>query len=86
MTGYLQRMGHKFSLFDVPLVYNFSQISRTENADLTKVFEGTLVKYEPVNAVVRASSYRSTDRASASSENNPPQLTKYNHANMCRRV
>lgn len=53
-------MGHKFSLFDVPLVYNFSQISRTENADLTKVFEGTLVKYEPVNAVVRASSYRST--------------------------
>lgn len=64
-------MGHKFSLFDVPLVYNFSQISRTENADLTKVFEGTLVKYEPVNAVVRDSSYRSTDRASASSETIP---------------
>ena len=53
MTAYLQRMEHKFSLFDAPLVYNFSQISRTENADLTQVFEDTLVKHKPINAVVR---------------------------------
>lgn len=53
MTAYLQRMGHKFSLFDAPLVYNFSHASRTEDADLTKIFDGTLVKSEPVNAVVR---------------------------------
>jgi len=52
MMAYLQRMGHKFSLFDVPLVYNFSHASRTEDADLTKIFNRTLVKYEPVNAVV----------------------------------
>lgn len=52
LTAYLQRMDHKFSLFDVPLVMNFSKISKEENGDLTKVFEGTLVKVEPVNAVV----------------------------------
>lgn len=52
MSRYLDRMGRKFSLFDAPLVYNFSQMSKTENADLTKVFDGTLVKTEPVNAVV----------------------------------
>lgn len=52
MSRYLDRMGRKFSLFDAPLVYNFSQMSKTEDADLTKVFDNTLVKIEPVNAVV----------------------------------
>lgn len=52
MLAYLQRMDHKFSLFDAPLVYNFSQLSKTENADLRMVFDRTLVKYEPYNAVV----------------------------------
>lgn len=52
MTRYLERMGKKFSLFDAPLVYNFSKISQTESGDLTKVFEDTLVKVVPVNAVV----------------------------------
>ncbi|KAI4123946.1 MAG: hypothetical protein LQ347_005934 [Umbilicaria vellea] len=51
MVAYLQRMSHKFSLFDAPLVYKFSKISKTEKADLTKVFDNTLVKYEPYNAV-----------------------------------
>lgn len=60
MTAYLQRMGHRFSLFDAPLVYNFSQASRTEDADLTKIFDRTLVKYEPVNAVVSVSLLKST--------------------------
>lgn len=55
MLAYLQRMSHKFSLFDAPLVYNFSKISKTEKADLTKVFDNTLVKYEPYNAVVSVS-------------------------------
>lgn len=50
MKTYIRRMQHKFSLFDAPLVYNFSQLSNTENADLTKVFDGTLVQSEPVNA------------------------------------
>ncbi|KAI9741751.1 MAG: hypothetical protein M1834_000137 [Cirrosporium novae-zelandiae] len=51
MQGYLKRMGHHFSLFDVPLVYNFSRISRTDKADLRRVFERTLVKHEPKSAV-----------------------------------
>lgn len=52
MQKYLDRMGRKFSLFDAPLVYNFSQISKTEGGDLTKVFDNTLVQVAPVNAVV----------------------------------
>lgn len=64
MTAYLQRMGHRFSLFDAPLVYNFSQASRTEDADLTKIFDRTLVKYEPVNAVVSVSLLNSTRSSS----------------------
>lgn len=52
MSRYLERMGKKFSLFDAPLVYNFSKLSKTEDADLRTVFENTLVKTEPVNAVV----------------------------------
>jgi alpha-amylase len=55
MERYLERMGRKFSLFDAPLVYNFSQLSKTEGADLRTVFEDTLVKVAPVNAVVRYS-------------------------------
>lgn len=51
MSRYLERMGKKFSLFDVPLVYNFSKLSKTEDADLRTVFDDTLVKIEPVNAV-----------------------------------
>lgn len=41
MIKYLDRMGRKFSLFDAPLVYNFSQMSKTENADLRAVFDDT---------------------------------------------
>jgi len=52
MHQYLQRMGKKFSLFDAPLVYNFSQLSKTEGGDLRTVFNDTLVQSMPVNAVV----------------------------------
>ncbi|KAL8694917.1 MAG: hypothetical protein Q9218_000488 [Villophora microphyllina] len=51
MTTYIRNMQHKFSLFDAPLVYNFSSISNTPNADLTRVFQDTLVANEPYNAV-----------------------------------
>ncbi|KAK5002121.1 hypothetical protein LTR39_006770, partial [Cryomyces antarcticus] len=51
MTEWLEKMGHKFSLFDAPLLYNFSNISKSENADLRKVFDNSLVQVEPVNAV-----------------------------------
>lgn len=44
-------MNHRFSLFDAPPLYNFSRLSTTEDADLRTVFDNTLVKAEPVNAV-----------------------------------
>ncbi len=65
MSRYLARMGKKFSLFDAPLVYNFSQMSKTEKADLRKVFDGTLVQIEPVNAVVSLPSYLVEEARSA---------------------
>ena len=52
MREYLSHMKHKVSLFDSPLVYNFGRISQARNADLRKVFEGTLVQHEPRHAVV----------------------------------
>lgn len=45
-------MKYKFSLFDAPLVHNFSDISRANGADLRKVFDDTLVQAQPVSAVV----------------------------------
>ncbi|BFZ55651.1 hypothetical protein PYCC9005_002692 [Savitreella phatthalungensis] len=50
MIAYLDKMNRKFSLFDAPLVYNFGEISSTERGDLRKVFDGSLVQREPVNA------------------------------------
>lgn len=54
MTEWLAKMKRKFSLYDAPLLNNFSSLSTQEAADLRKVFDGTLVKAEPVNAVVSA--------------------------------
>lgn len=51
MTQYLQRLDHKFCLFDAPLVYKFSQVSNTNSGDLRGVFDGTLVQVEPYSAV-----------------------------------
>nr|UIX27107.1 NFAmy13B [uncultured fungus] len=51
LLDYLQKMDHKVALFDVPLVYRFSNFSRTEGADLRKIFDDTLVKYKPQHAV-----------------------------------
>ncbi|KAK9450935.1 glycoside hydrolase superfamily, partial [Limtongia smithiae] len=52
MLKYLDRMKtDKFSLFDAPLVYNFSEASRTEAYDLSKIFDGSLVQARPVNSV-----------------------------------
>jgi len=51
MLQYLDAMHHKFSLYDSPLVYNFSKISTSEKADLRAVFDNTLVQKRPQNAV-----------------------------------
>jgi len=52
LVDWLGRMGHKFSCFDSPLVYNFSRISTSEKADLRQILDGSLVQKEPINAVV----------------------------------
>lgn len=52
MEHYLDRMGRKFCLFDAPLVYNFSEISQGDSADMRKVFDDTLVQAAPLCAVV----------------------------------
>lgn len=51
MLEYLDQMNHKFSLYDSPLVYKFSETSKTEKADLRKVFDDTLVQARPDAAV-----------------------------------
>ena len=51
MLEYLDEMHHKFSLYDSPLLNNFSQISTTEGGDLRKVFDNTLVQERPESAV-----------------------------------
>ena len=54
LSDWLHKMHHKFSLFDAPLLYNFNRISTQEKADLRQVFDGSLVKAEPLSAVVSA--------------------------------
>jgi alpha-amylase len=53
-------MDYKFSLFDAPLVYNFSEISQGNGADLRKVFDDTLVQVAPMAAVVRITLFRAS--------------------------
>lgn len=51
MLEYLDAMGHKFCLYDSPLVYKFSECSKTEKGDLRKIFDGTLVQAKADSAV-----------------------------------
>ncbi|KAJ9603322.1 hypothetical protein H2200_012100 [Cladophialophora chaetospira] len=51
MLKYINAMKHSFSLYDSPLVYNFSSTSKTEDGDLRKIFDGSLVEAKPEAAV-----------------------------------
>ncbi|KAL2871914.1 glycoside hydrolase superfamily [Aspergillus lucknowensis] len=51
LLDYLEKMEYRLSLFDVPLLGRFSEISRTKGADMRRVFEGTLVQKRPEHAV-----------------------------------
>lgn len=53
LGSHIKRFQGRMSLFDVQLVYNLSQLSRSRMGDLRTVFEGTLAKHYPQNAVVR---------------------------------
>jgi alpha-amylase len=52
MVQWLEKLGLEFSLYDSPLLYTFSELSKTENADLRTVFDKSLIKVKPCNAVV----------------------------------
>lgn len=56
LAPYIARMGGRMSLFDVQLVYNLSYASTARRIDLRRVFDGTLAKHLPSNAVVRNAS------------------------------
>lgn len=52
LKNYLEKTQHTMSLFDVPLHYNFYKASTSNgDFDMSKIFEGTLVKEFPNKAV-----------------------------------
>jgi alpha-amylase len=56
LSGYIEYMNNRLSLFDVPLVESFSKISRGIVPDIRRIFDGSLAAIKPANAVVSASS------------------------------
>lgn len=51
LHNYLKNIEGKISLFDVPLHFNFFTASNTENYDLSKILDKTLLKENPLKAV-----------------------------------
>ena len=51
MSKWLDQMNHQMSLFDSPLLYTFASLSKTDNADLRRVWDGSLVKMRPFDTV-----------------------------------
>ena len=51
MLEYLDFMESRYSLFDSPLLHNFSRLSTTEKSDLRTVFDGSLVQVRPGQTV-----------------------------------
>lgn len=52
LSGYIEYMNNRISLFDVPLLESFSKISRGNEPDMRRIFDGTLAVMKPANAVV----------------------------------
>lgn len=52
IEAYLNNMGTQFSVFDAPLHYNFKEAGEAgNNYDLRQIFDNTLVKTRPKDAV-----------------------------------
>lgn len=49
---YLEKMEYRLSMIDAPLTVRLSSISQSDGGDLRKIFDHTLVKQKPGNAVV----------------------------------
>lgn len=52
LVKYLEIMGYRLSLFDVPLMETFSKKSQVKAADLRTIFGDTLVASKPEHAIV----------------------------------
>lgn len=52
LSGYIERMENRMSLFDVKLVGNMARISMARKGDLREILKGTLALHRPANAVV----------------------------------
>lgn len=52
LSGYIEYMENRISLFDVPLLENFSKVSHGIIPDFRRVFEGSLAAIKPEQAVV----------------------------------
>jgi alpha-amylase len=52
LRWYVDAVGGRMSIFDVPLHYNFANASKQKsNYNLAKIFDGTLIQIDPVYAV-----------------------------------
>ncbi|KAK7225332.1 hypothetical protein V2G26_013335 [Clonostachys chloroleuca] len=51
LSAYIEYMNHRMSLFDVPLLTNFYNVSRGILTDVRQVFHGSLAAVKPKNAV-----------------------------------
>ncbi|VUC30788.1 unnamed protein product [Clonostachys rosea] len=51
LSAYIEYMDHRISLFDVPLLTNFYNISKGIFTDIRRVFDGSLVAIKPKNSV-----------------------------------
>ncbi|CAH0053967.1 unnamed protein product [Clonostachys solani] len=51
LSAYIEYMNHRMSLFDVPLLTNFYNISKGILTDARRVFDGSLAAVKPKNAV-----------------------------------
>jgi len=53
INNYLNKLETQFSVFDAPLHYNFKEAGEAgNNFDLRQIFDGTLVKSRPMDAVL----------------------------------
>lgn len=78
---YLGEFGdEQFSLFDAPLHYNFKEAGDAgSNYDLRKIFDGTIVKERPLDAVTLVSNH-DTQKGQALESPVPPAFLPLAHA------
>lgn len=64
LSAYIEYMNNRLSLFDVPLVESFYDVSTGAETDIRKLFENSLAARKPANAVVSPSHCLCCEQAS----------------------